>query len=145
MLNILSKASSSMLLISAFFSVMGCGDGKPTRVPVSGTVLIDGKPLASGAIQFVPEGARSSGSVIDNQGHFILSCYAPGDGAVLGKHKVRVTAAQSVSEKQLRWEAPKKYSIIGTSGLEFTVDGPTDKAEINLTWAGGKPFVETFK
>src|SRR5262249_24019115 len=114
-------------------------------VPISGTVYIDGKPLAMGAIQFVPDGARASGSAIDSQGHFALSCYTQGDGAVVGKHKVRITAAKSVSEKQLRWEAPKKYSDINTSGLEYIVDSPTDKADINLTWAGGKPFVENFK
>ncbi len=145
MLNVPMKTFCLLWLGFALCSLAGCNDGKPTRVPVAGTVLIDGKPLALGSIQFVPEGARASGSAIDNQGHFILSCYARGDGAVVGKHKVRVTAAQNLSEKQLRWEAPKKYSDINTSGLEFTVDGPTDKAEINLTWAGGKPFVENFK
>lgn len=131
------------LLGTALCGAAGCSDGKPTRVPVSGTVLIDGKPLAMGSIQFVPDGARASGGGIDNQGHFVLTCYSPGDGAVVGKHKVRITAAQSISEKQLRWEAPKKYADLKSSGLEYTVDGPTDKAEINLTWAGGKPFVET--
>jgi hypothetical protein len=140
----LKKHISPAFLIALCVSA-GCNDGKPTRVPVAGTVLIDGKPLAVGSIQFVPNGARASGSGIDSQGHFSLTCYSPGDGAVVGKHKVKITGAQNISEKQVRWEAPKKYSDINTSGLEFTVDAPTDKAEINLTWAGGKPFVENYK
>jgi len=123
----------------------GCSDGKPIRVPISGKVLIDGKPLTSGSIQFVPEGARPSGGAIDQDGHFVLSCYALGDGAVIGAHRVRVTAAKNISEKELRWDAPKTYSDITTSGLVVNVDAPADDVVINLTWNGGKPFVERFQ
>jgi hypothetical protein len=123
----------------------GCSDGKPTRVPVSGKVLIDGKPLTIGSIQFVPQGARPSGGAIDRDGHFVLSCYKLGDGAVIGAHRVRVTAAQNISEKELRWEAPKMYADIATSGIVVNVDAPADNVVINLTWNGGKPFVERFQ
>src|SRR3954454_24249535 len=105
----------SLLFLMLVLSV-GCSDGKPKRVPISGKVLIDGKPLTIGSIQFVPEGARSSGGAIDPDGHFVLSCYKPGDGAVIGAHRVRVTAAKNISEKELRWEAPKMYSDIASSG-----------------------------
>jgi hypothetical protein len=120
----------------------GCSDGKPTRVPVSGTVLIDGKPLTMGSVQFVPAGARPSGSAIDKEGRFVLTCYEHGDGAVIGSHRVRITAAHNLSETSLRWEAPKMYADIATSGLKVDVDAPTDSVVINLSWNGGKPFVE---
>src|SRR6478752_4175239 len=104
--------------------VGGCGDGKPTRVPISGKVLIDGKPLTMGSIVYVPQGARPSGGTIDKEGRFVLTCYQHGDGAVLGAHRVSVTAAQNIGETAIRWEAPKIYADINTSALVENVDGP---------------------
>src|SRR2546423_15364544 len=34
-----------IVLIGALAACVGCGDGRPARVPVSGIVLIDGQPL----------------------------------------------------------------------------------------------------
>ena len=135
----------STILFATLVLLAGCSDGKPTRVPVSGKVLIDGQPLTLGSIAFVPQGARPSGSAIDKNGHFELSCYGHGDGAVLGAHRVMVTGAQHISETAIRWEAPKMYADINTSGLVENVDGPADDVVINLTWKGGKPFVERFQ
>ena len=120
----------------------GCSDGRPTRVPISGKVSIDGKPLAGGSIMFLHPESRSSGSPIDADGRFQLTCYVPGDGAVLGKHRVKVTACESLSERSNRWLAPKKYADPNSSGLEVEVTEPKDDLEINLTWGGDKPFVE---
>ena len=140
--NVVVCVGRSSVFVLVLVLVTGCGDGKPTRVPVSGKVLIDGKPLTIGSIVFVPQGARPSGGAIDKEGHFVLTCYQHGDGAVLGSHRVSVTAAQNIGETAIRWEAPKDYADIKTSGLDVTVDGPTDQVVINLTWKGGKPFVE---
>jgi hypothetical protein len=132
----------SIILFATLMLLAGCSDGKPTRVPISGKVLIDGQPLTLGSIAFVPKGARPSGSAIDRDGHFELSCYGHGDGAVLGAHRVMVTGAQHISESAIRWEAPKIYADIKTSDLSVNVDRPADDIVINLTWKGGKPFVE---
>jgi len=82
--------------------------------------------------------------MIDSNGHFSLSCYQPNDGAVIGKHRVKVTACQSLSERSNRWLAPKKYADVNSSGLEIEITEPKSDLEINLTWAGGKPFVENW-
>jgi hypothetical protein len=132
----------STILVAMLVLLAGCGDGKPTRVPISGKVLIDGQPLTLGSIAYVPQGARPSGGAIDKNGHFELSCYELGDGAVLGAHRVMITGAKHLSETAIRWEAPKMYADINTSGLVENVDGPADDVVINLTWKGGKPFVE---
>ena len=89
-----------------------------------------------------PKAHAPSGSAIDKEGHFVLTCYEHGDGAVLGAHRVKVTAAQNIGETAIRWEAPKLYADIKTSGLVENVDGPAEDVVINLTWNGGKPFVE---
>jgi hypothetical protein len=119
----------------------GCGRGRPTRVPVSGQVLIDGKPLAYGSIMLVPQDARPSSGRLDDHGHFTLTCYDGQDGAVLGHHAVRIVAAKSLGEDVTQWFAPKKYADHRTSGLEIDIDGPTDSLCVKLTWAGSAPFV----
>jgi hypothetical protein len=138
----LQPATSILPLGLLLAAAAGCGDGRPQRVPVSGTVLIDGQPLAYGSIMFIHPESRPSGSSIDSNGHFELSCYERGDGAVLGKHRVKVTACQSLDERSNRWHAPKKYADANSSGLEVEITVPRDDLEIELTWAGGKPFVE---
>lgn len=130
----------SMLLCLA----TGCGDGRPTRVTVTGRVLIDGKPLERGYVRFVPQGARPSGGQIGLDGRFVLTCYDGQDGAVLGQHAIEVSSNEPMPGNAMRWFAPKKYASYTTSGLTQEITGPTDNITIELTWSGGKPFVEQF-
>ena len=120
----------------------GCGDGRPERVAVSGKVLIDGQPLVFGNIKFVPTGARPSAGKLDEGGRFTMTCYDGEDGVVVGKHRVAISAVQILNETKVKWFAPKKYSDFRTSGLEFDLTEPTDDLTINITWDGGKPFIE---
>ncbi|MBN2578714.1 MAG: hypothetical protein JXB10_06950 [Pirellulales bacterium] len=129
-----------------FLFAFGCGDGRPARVPVSGRVLIDGKPLTVGAIQVVPRGNRASGGKLDENGRFTLTCFEQNDGCVLGKHPVAVNASKHISSTTRRWFAPKKYANYEHSGLEIEVNGPTDDLEIHLVWEGSGhdgPFDES--
>jgi hypothetical protein len=120
----------------------GCADGLPERVPVSGTVLIDGKPLSRGSIMVIPDGQRASGGSIGPDGRFTLSCYELNDGVVPGTHRVTVQATEHISERETRWPTPKKYGNPNTSGLQITVDKPTEDLKIELSWEGKQPFVE---
>ncbi len=131
------------LLVLLVFN--GCSDGRPPRMDVSGQVLIDGEPLTYGYIRFVPKGARPSGGKLDEQGRFTLSCYGEHDGIVSGVHRVEVNAAEWISSKKRKWHAPPKYFRYNTSGLTQEITGPTDSLVINLTWDGGKPYVEQVK
>lgn len=131
----------SALFVFALSSMMvtsGCSDSRPERVPVSGVVLIDGKPLTSGYIQFTPPDSRPAKATLDADGRFSLSTFKPGDGCVLGTHVVTVNAADAVDDLTLRWNAPKKYAVATTSGITKTIDGPVDAMKIELTW-GGRP------
>jgi hypothetical protein len=126
----------------------GCGDGRPKRVPVSGRVLIDGRPLKVGFVQVVPQGNRPANSALDDEGRFNLSTFEENDGCVLGKHRVAVIGNKSISPTALRWFAPKKYMSAATSGLMIEVNGPRDDVEIDLTWKGSShdgPFTEQFQ
>jgi hypothetical protein len=120
---------------------VGCGDGRPNRVPVSGQVLIDGKPLAAGIIRVIPDDARPAMSYIDENGRFELTTFDQRDGCVPGTHKV-VVLGNRLDSGRVEWLAPKKYWSPTTSGLTVTIDHPTDSLMIELTWDGGKPFFE---
>jgi hypothetical protein len=120
----------------------GCGDGRPERVPVSGQVLIDGKPLPDGYIRVHPPANRAATAKIGADGRFTLSTYEAGDGCVLGQHPVTVTGTKFINQQTVRWFAPKKYASGLTSGLTLDVSGPTEDAVVSLSWEGGKPFDE---
>lgn len=135
----LSLVAVNLLLVGA----AGCSDGRPSRVPIAGRVLIDGQPLKYGTVRFVPEHDRMSGAQLDSEGRFQLSCFEKGDGAVRGLHRITVSAAEPVAGSKLLWHAPKKYSDIATSDLTKEIDAPNDDLVINLTWDGDKPFYET--
>ena len=137
-------AAALYLMLIAWMTVMvGCGDGRPERVAISGRVLIDGKPLKLGYIRFVTEGARPAWANIDPDGRFTLETFGDHDGAVLGTHKILVRASETLGPYKLKWHAPKKYADARTSGLTETIDRPNDNLLINLIWDGGKPFIET--
>jgi hypothetical protein len=134
-----SGGSCLMLLVAA---LAGCGDGRPTRVPISGKVTIDGAPLQFGSVLFVPASGRSAGGSLDKEGRYFLSCFEKGDGAMVGEYRVAITGSEQLGETAVRWHAPKKYRDIATSNLTAAVDGPKDDVDFELTWEGGKPFVE---
>lgn len=143
-----SPRSKYRFVLASLFAVTimlanGCGDGRPKRVPVAGQVLIDGKPLTHGQIMFVPASGRPSQGQLDNDGRFVLSCYEQGDGALMGSHKVAVTAGIGINNTQTRWYAPKKYAEYRTSGLTREITGPVNDLVIKISWDGGHEFVET--
>jgi hypothetical protein len=128
--------------LPAVGAVVGCSDGRPGRLEVSGQVLIDGQPLTYGFVRFVPKGARPSSGELDENGHFTLTCYGAEDGVVPGLHQVEVNAGESLSATKTLWHAPKKYSRYRNSPLTQEITESTDSLVIDLTWDGGKPFTE---
>lgn len=119
----------------------GCSDKTPDRLPVTGRVLIDGKPLTHGRIEVAPQGARPAYGEIDGEGRFTLTTFKKGDGTVVGVHPIAVSAVEHVDGFHDKWHAPKKYSSLG-SGLTIEVDPNVSEPTVELSWDGGKPFVE---
>jgi hypothetical protein len=132
-------AMSFLLLL-----LLGCQDGRPKRFPVSGVVLLNGKPLTHGTIRFYPQGGRPAAAKIDKQGRFILSCFEQNDGVVPGTHPVAVDASEMLDETTVRWYAPPHYASPQTSGITKTIEGPTSSLKIELTWdkQHRKPFTQ---
>jgi len=69
----------------------GCGGSQKTT-PVSGVVLLDGKPLAGASIKFEPQGkGRDATGETDQNGQFTMSTFQPRDGMVAGEYKVVIS------------------------------------------------------
>lgn len=123
--------------VVAVIGSVGCNKG-PALVPVSGQVLIDGKPLTYGAIRLVPETGRPAYSQLDSEGRFKLVTDEV-DGVVKGTHAVEISAVEPISEYENKFHAPEKYSSAATSGLTVTINEPTDDLKIELTWGNQRP------
>jgi hypothetical protein len=140
----ITNLSTSLLTLCVFVLICGCSDGRPSRIPVSGKVTIDGVPLSKGSIQFVGGTGRPSRGAIQPDGKFSLMTYEPGDGCPPGTYTVAITSTQQIDETTTKFFAPQKYADPKTSGISQTVDAPIENLEITLTWKGSghtQPFI----
>jgi hypothetical protein len=110
-------------------ALAGCDRG-PTVVPVQGRVLYNGKPLEFGSVMFQPPRGQPAVGDIGPDGAFTLSTFAPGDGAVVGNHKVRVACYESQRPGTVKGPGeqslgklliPMKYTLFDQSGLTAEV------------------------
>jgi hypothetical protein len=131
-----------MLLVALLAA--GCGDGRdlPETLPVTGTVVYKGEPLADAEIGFVPSapdsGAHPARGRTDAAGKFTLKTYfGPTDdvaGATPGEYKVTVQKrdvpadpAELAKHFQLNPQmvpaslVPTKYESVDTTPLSATV------------------------
>jgi hypothetical protein len=139
----------------------GCtpATNNPTTFPVSGVVTLKGKPLADADVVFVPEnqGGQAAFGKTDATGTYKLTTFAPGDGAVEGKYKVKVSKLDtsksggsgkvfSSSEEELEFYnpedgdkvqisknlVPKKFTDHNTSALTHAVASSASTFDIKL-------------
>ncbi len=128
----------------------GCGGvvDRPQLAPVSGVVMMDGKPLADVNVTFYFDGEQAPRPAVgttDESGKFRLTTFDTNDGAIVGTHIVTVTKIEKKADaanmeiggdaytaamnaaanpnapppKQL---LPSKFATKDTSPLRVTVD-----------------------
>lgn len=126
-------------------AVAGCVRSTPAVARVEGMVTLDGKRLSSGRVTFWPEGGRSGSGWIEDDGTYTLGTFREFDGAVLGHHKVAVTAASKTPTGPPNFDRdgpaggwprspiPVRYSNPESSGLAFEVRPGTNQFHIELT------------
>ena len=87
----------TFLIGATLLLALGCGGGERTEglAPVTGRITYDGQPVPAGQIHFYPaDGKRQSSGTIDADGNYALTSYKPGDGALIGKHRVVIDATR---------------------------------------------------
>ena len=140
-----SDARAALRLLAAVAVVVGTSGcfKPPLLVPVKGVVLLDGKPLSSGVVQFQPAAGQLAFGMIGEDGTFTLSRHVPNDGIPPGTYRVAVTAFDPMAEVQSveNLIVPVKYTRFGSSGIEFTVFPGTIKplvVSLSSDAAGGE-------
>ncbi len=83
-----------LVCLAALALFVGCGTSTgPKTVPVTGTVTLDGTPVAGAVVTFSPEAAdgRAATGTTDGSGRFELTTTVSGDGAVPGSYFVGIS------------------------------------------------------
>ncbi len=98
----IARIISVMMSLVCCFALSGCGNsGDFGTAKTTGILLCDGKPVEGAMVYFQPIASADGKSALvgkqgfsytDPEGRFNISTYNPGkgDGAVIGKHRVRV-------------------------------------------------------
>ena len=128
-----------ILCIASVFVAEGCDERAPERVPIAGTVLIDGEPLTTGTIRFVPASGRPASSAILADGSFVLAAESVDrvtqPGVPPGEYRVQIASSVIVDDETIRWNVPQKYADFRTSGLVVNVAEPAEDLLIELSWS----------
>jgi hypothetical protein len=149
-----------LLLVGSLLAMVltGCSGG-PRLGKVSGKVTFKGKPVPTGTIMFYPDAGPAAVGAIGPDGTYTLTTIKPGDGAVVGSHRVTIQATTvgpgsladpSSFEEELQfaqrqdpkakvlvpgkveWIVPEKYSRPDTTDLTATVQPGTNSIDFLL-------------
>lgn len=126
--------------------LVGCGgdaETKPTA-KVTGKVTYEGQPVTGGSLMFSPISSSSSNkpgkagdATIKPDGTFTVTTYAPGDGAVVGGHRIAfmppAPEVPAATPAGAHTEAPPApFSGLVPKTTEITVSNGDNKIEIEL-------------
>lgn len=115
----------------------GCGGGDFATATAGGRLMCDGRPVANVTVIFEPIASGNSAlsgkqalAETDAQGEFQLSTYSTRDGAVVGKHRVRVAAPDRDSYPDFKCDC-ELNSEADVTQVEVTSNGP-NRFELSL-------------
>lgn len=148
------------ILVTVGIVLTGCSNSsRPRTYPVTGTVTMQGKPVAGAVITFVPtsnEGEAAT-AITDSDGKYALTTWRAGDGARPGEYRVKVSKQEqtavdpskmvknlSIEEEQKIYVenkkprppakslVPSKYQDESSSGLSHTVPNGSTTFDIEI-------------
>lgn len=131
-----------VVMASALSAAVGCSRsgvaGRPPTHPATGSVSLDGTPVAGATVTLVPQaGGHAAVAVTDPKGGFRLTTFQSGDGAVAGTYGVSVekrVAAGAGAGAGDEYQPPSgplpppenvlpaRYASAETSGLTATIE-----------------------
>lgn len=134
-----ARAPASTVAVAAAVLLIGCSRTAPDLAPLSGTVVLDGRPLERGLVQFVPESGTGPAAVGSIAGGRFVAETAGQRGAMPGRYRVRIEArALPVDETDTLPKSliPARYGNPSTSGIGYVVVASQDNVvEIALQGA----------
>lgn len=132
---------SAVLLLAAAYLV-GCSDGRLATGRVSGSVTVDGEPLAAGKIVFKAEGTRMAIGRIEDGQILEVTTYQAGDGAPVGAQRIEIQPAidenlamknpAAVAAQMRRSPVAMKYRRVQTSGLTAEIERGDNEVDLKL-------------
>lgn len=133
--------------VACAVSLAGCGSQPYNLAPVSGTVTINGEPLAGAHVNFQPiasdrqkpEPGPGSFGMTDENGHYSLEAIdPPAEGAVVGNHRITIVMkshSDDISNDEIRpedmetlpeewWNNSKQFKVPegGTVAADFNIE-----------------------
>jgi hypothetical protein len=85
------------ILVVGLCGLVGCSSSEFPTAPTRGRVICEGQPVPHVTVFFEPLESgksalvgRSGFAIAKEDGTFVLTSYQPNDGAVIGRHRVRV-------------------------------------------------------
>jgi hypothetical protein len=84
-----------LVAVAGILSALGCGEDPRGLQPVSGIVMLKGKPVSEGLLEFTPVGGSSAGTsytragAVIRDGNYVIP---RNQGLVPGKYKVSISA-----------------------------------------------------
>lgn len=135
---VFSKGSFVTSLLVLGLTLIGCGKGGPTLVPVTGSVTVDGKPANGATLIFHPTDKEMKlipAATTDESGKFKLATSAQ-EGVPVGSYDVTVTwpdpSVQPTPAQKLQGLGELgpdllsgKYQKKGASGLKADITSST--------------------
>jgi len=127
------------LLLGVLLPLSGCGDGKLVAYPVTGTLLVDGRPAEGAVVTLIPINGSEEFmherpfSEVDAEGKFELTTFLSGDGAPAGDYKVTVLWTKGARPGQAD-RLGARYATPDRTSLTATVEsGPNTLPPIELS------------
>jgi hypothetical protein len=115
----------------ALGALAGCSSSPYNLAPARGKVTCKGQPVANASVFFEPEQASSAKSlkraeaVTNANGEFVLTTVHTGDGAIVGKHKVKIVFEDAY--KHPPCAAPTNLTLeVKPGGNEFPIEMSQD-------------------
>lgn len=144
----LIKKLRTFVLLASLSLLAGCGSDGPKppeklpTVPVTGTITLNGKPLAETSISLHhAEGKVAPRGLSDKSGNFSISTYGNNDGAPAGTYKV--TAAKSMVKEispgvlappppgGFKSDIPAKYENLDSTTIQVEIQA-NQKNELKI-------------
>lgn len=139
------RTALGLLLVVSLVSA-GCGGDGLERAPITGIVTVEGTPLASALVQFLPqpgtpgEGALGSSNA---EGRFeVISSRDEDDGIPPGEYVVRVSRLMDADGSTIPVEAPQADFPDAVESVPAPYSTINSPIKIQITAEGGEVKVE---